>query len=155
MRESEHSWKDLLLNLKRRGLAVGPKLAIGDGAFLWGTQWQRCWVHKTANVLNTLPKSLQPKAKAGLHEIWMAPTKASADKAVEGFLQTYGAKYRKRSTVCGRIEKPSLPSTSFQQSTGSIFGRPIRLSRRLPRFAYARLRPVAVYLGQPIMVGGI
>lgn len=104
VRESEQSWKDLLLTLKGRGLAVGPELAIGDGALgFWKavtqvdgtTQWQRCWVHKTANILNKLPKSLQAKAKAGLHDIWLAPTKATATNALDGFLQTYEAKYPK------------------------------------------------------------
>jgi len=59
------------------------------------TQWQRCWVHKTANILNKRPKSLQAKAKAGLHDIWLAPTKATATNAFDGFLQTYEAKYPK------------------------------------------------------------
>ncbi len=103
-RESEQSWKDLLLNLHHRGLTIGPDLATGDGALgFWkalpqvyaSTKGQRCWVHKTVNVLNKLPKSLQAKAKAGLHEIWMAPTKAQADKAFDGLLQTYEAKYPK------------------------------------------------------------
>ena len=89
IRESEQSWKALLLNLHGRGLTMGPDLATGDGALgFWKalpqvydpTKGQRCWVHKTANVLNKLPKSLQAKAKAGLHNIWMAPTKAQANK---------------------------------------------------------------------------
>lgn len=104
IRESEQSWKDLLLNLQHRGLTMGPDVATGDGALgFWKARPQvydppkgpRCWVHKTANVLNTLPKSLQAKAKAGLHAIWMAPTKAQADKAFDGFLKTYEAKYPK------------------------------------------------------------
>lgn len=104
IRESEQSWKDLLLNLQHRGLTMGPDLATGDGALgFWKalpqvydpTKGQRCWVHKTANVLNKLPKSLQAKAKAGLHDIWMAPTKAQADKAFDGFLKTYETKYPK------------------------------------------------------------
>jgi len=104
IRESEQSWKDLLLNLHRRGLTIGPDLATGDGALgFWKalpqvydpTKGQRCWGHNTANVLNKLPKSLQAKAKAGLHAIWMAPTKAEANKAFDGFLQTYEAKYPK------------------------------------------------------------
>jgi len=116
VRESEQSWKDLLLTLKRRGLAVGPDLAIGDGALgfwkavtqVYGTtKWQRCWVHKTANVLNKLPKSLQAKAKAGLHDIWMAPTKATATKAFDGFLQTYEAKYPKAAD-CVRKDREAL-----------------------------------------------
>ena len=81
-RESELSWMSVLRNLKERGLSEGPRLAIGDGALgFWKaiaqiypeTQWQRCWVHKTANVLNKLPKSLQSKAKEHIHDIWMSP----------------------------------------------------------------------------------
>jgi len=81
MRESKTSWADVLRDLKRRGLIVAPKLGVGDGALgFWAalkevfaeTRQQKCWVHKTANVLNYLPRAVQPKAKAALHEIWMA-----------------------------------------------------------------------------------
>ncbi|MBT6987290.1 MAG: IS256 family transposase [Rhodospirillaceae bacterium] len=101
-RESEQSWKELLLDLKRRGLECGPDLAVGDGALgFWKAlrqaygqaREQRCWVHKTANVLNKMPKSLQAKAKGHLHEIWMAETKDEAGKAFDYFLAAYGAKY--------------------------------------------------------------
>jgi len=101
-RESEQSWYELLMDLKQRGLAMAPKLASGDGALgFWAalrkvypeTQEQRCWVHKTANVLNRMPRSVQPRAKADLHEIWMAETRASANKAFDGFLGKYQAKY--------------------------------------------------------------
>lgn len=104
LRESKTSWLDLLRDLRNRGLGLGPRLAVGDGALgFWGaldetypeTRRQRCWVHKTANVLNALPKSLQAKAKAALHEIWMAPTRAAADRAFKQFVQTYQAKYPK------------------------------------------------------------
>ncbi len=103
-RESAQSWKELLLDLKRRGLEIGPELAIGDGALgfwkalreVYGeTRVQRCWVHKTANVLNQMPKSLQPKAKGHLHDIWMAETKAEAEKAFDFFIEAYGVKYDK------------------------------------------------------------
>lgn len=103
-RESAQSWKELLVDLKRRGLEIPPKLAIGDGALgfwkalaeVYGkTRWQRCWVHKTANILNKLPKSVQSKAKQALHEIWMAQTKAEAEKAFDAFVETYGSKYPK------------------------------------------------------------
>jgi putative transposase len=86
-RESEQSWKEILLGLKNRGLKIDPKLAIGDGALgFWKalpqvfgtTREQRCWVHKSANVLNKLPKHLQPKAKSDLHQIWMADTRERA-----------------------------------------------------------------------------
>lgn len=104
LRESKASWLELLRDLKARGLEIGPRLAVGDGALgFWGaldeiypeTRRQRCWVHKTANVLNALPKSLQAKAKAQLHEIWMAPTRAEAVAAFDRFVQTYQAKYPK------------------------------------------------------------
>lgn len=101
-RESEQSWSEILLDLKQRGLAVAPKIAVGDGALgFWtslrkifpSTREQRCWVHKTANVLNKLPRSVQPKAKADLHEIWMAETAEAANKAFDHFIEKYEAKY--------------------------------------------------------------
>ena len=104
VRESTQSWREVLLALKARGLNGAPELAVGDGALgFWAaleevfpsTRHQRCWVHKTANVLNYLPKSVQAKAKAALHEIWMAPTREQATKAFEHFVQTYAAKYPK------------------------------------------------------------
>lgn len=104
MRESELSWTEILLDLKHRGLKRVPELAIGDGALgFWKalakvydkTRWQRCWVHKTANVLNKLPKSLQKKAKAALQEIWMAPTKDEAESQFDAFVSIYGGKYPK------------------------------------------------------------
>jgi putative transposase len=103
-RESEQSWKTLLLEAKARGLTVDPKLATGDGALgfwkavrkIWPkTREQRCWVHKTANVLDKMPKRLQPQAKAMLHEIWMADTRENANKAFDLFAATYEAKYPK------------------------------------------------------------
>lgn len=104
LRESKESWLDVLRDLVGRGLVSGPLLATGDGALgFWAaldevfpeTRCQRCWVHKTANVLNALPKSLHGKAKADLHEIWMAPTRAQAVAAFDRFLKTYRAKYPK------------------------------------------------------------
>ena len=103
-RESEQSWTELLLRIKAQGLIHPPELAVGDGALgFWKalqkvfpkTRHQRCWVHKTANVLNKLPKSIQPKVKQALHEIWMAPTKKQAYKAFDIALSTYTAKYPK------------------------------------------------------------
>jgi putative transposase len=103
-RESAESWKELLLDLKQRGLTVDPKVAVGDGALgFWkalpqvfgSTREQRCWVHKTANVLNKLPKGQQGKAKAALHEIWMAESRAAAEQAFDHFLLSYEAKYAK------------------------------------------------------------
>jgi transposase-like protein len=102
-RESKDSWLELIRDIKRRGLNVDPKLAIGDGALgfwaaireIWSTREQRCWVHKTGNVLNALPKSMHPKAKARLHEIWQAATRKEAYAAFDGFVEDYGAKYPK------------------------------------------------------------
>ncbi|HSR56389.1 MAG TPA: IS256 family transposase [Alphaproteobacteria bacterium] len=103
-RESEQSWLELLLDLKRRGLEAPPELAVGDGALgfwkalrqVYGeTREQRCWVHKTANVLNKLPKSVHGKAKGHLQDIWMAETKADAEDAFDFFVRAYGAKYDK------------------------------------------------------------
>jgi putative transposase len=104
MRESAESWRELLLDLRRRGLSTAPELAVADGALgFWkalGEVWpttreQRCWVHKTANVLNKLPKSLHSKAKRALQEIWMAETKKDAVVAFEAFAETYEVKYEK------------------------------------------------------------
>lgn len=104
--ESEQSWRTMLLDLKSRGLQFAPMLAIADGALgFWAalrkvfpsTKEQRCWVHKTANVLNYLPKKHQIKAKSMLHEIWMSSTKADAEGAFDLFIETWGAKYPKAS----------------------------------------------------------
>lgn len=103
-RESTQSWREVLLDLKRRGLKQDPKLAIGDGALgFWTalrevfatTREQRCWVHKTMNVLNAMPKSVQEKAKGHLHDIWQAETKAAANAAFDFFVETYGVKWDK------------------------------------------------------------
>jgi transposase-like protein len=103
-RESAHDWRELLFDLKRRGLDVSPELMVADGALgFWkaaGEVWpkareQRCWVHKTANVLAKLPKSQQPKAKRALQEIWMAETKAGAETAFDDFIESYSVKYEK------------------------------------------------------------
>jgi putative transposase len=116
LRESELSWTELLLDLKHRGLKVAPELAIGDGALgFWKalvkvyhhTRWQRCWVHKTANVLNKLPKSLQAKAKEKLHQIWMAPDKAEAQAHFDDFISVYKDKYPK-ATECLQKDRDVL-----------------------------------------------
>jgi len=100
-RESEQSWKELLLDCRARGLTLDPSLAIGDGALgFWkavGQVWpstrpQRCWVHKTSNVLDKLPKGVQLKAKAALHGIYEAEGRAKAEKAFDLFVSTYEAK---------------------------------------------------------------
>jgi len=100
MRESTQSWRELLVDLKARGLVIAPELATGDGALgFWKaldavsptTRHQRCTVHKTANVLDKMPKSVQPAAKADLREVWAAPDRATAEAAVATFADKYGA----------------------------------------------------------------
>jgi transposase-like protein len=110
-RESKLSWKELLSDLKGRGLNQAPKLAVGDGALgFWaaleeefpGTGQQRCWVHKTANVLDKMAKSVQPAAKDRLHQIYLAPTRKAANKAWAEFFKLYEAKYPK---ACACLER--------------------------------------------------
>lgn len=123
-RESTQSWRELLLDLQRRGLTHAPDLAIGpshrlqsndcramDGALgFWNalrevfgaTSEQRCWFHKTGNVLNAMPKSIQAKAKGHLHDIWQAETRADAEAAFDFFVETYGVKYDK---AVGKLTK--------------------------------------------------
>ncbi len=107
VRESAQSWRELLVDLKARGLTIAPELATGDGALgFWKaldevsptTRHQRCTVHKTANVLDKMPKSVQPAAKSDLREIWAAPDRATAEAAVATFAEKYGAKYEKAVT---------------------------------------------------------
>lgn len=121
-RESEQSWKELLLGCKARGLSIEPSLAVGDGALgfwkaigqVWpSTQGQRCWVHKTSNVLDKLPKGVQPKAKAALHGIYEAETKAAAEKAFDLFVATYEAKYPKATECLAKDRGPLLTFYDF------------------------------------------
>lgn len=121
-RESEQSWLELLVDLKHRGLEVDPKLAVGDGALgFWKalrkvfpqTKPQRCWVHKTANVLNKLPKSLHAKAKDSLHEIWMADGRKKAEKAIDVFEESYGAKYPKAAACLTKDREELLAFYDF------------------------------------------
>jgi transposase-like protein len=115
-RESSLSWKEMLLSLKARGLQESPKLAVGDGALgFWKaldevfpqTKRQRCWVHKTANILDKMPKSIQPKAKSLIHEMYMAETEEKALKAYDHFLSVYGSKYP-RAVECLTKDKDDL-----------------------------------------------
>ena len=115
-RESTISWKQLLSDLRRRGLDTAPELAVGDGALgFWKaldevfpqTRRQRCWVHKTANCLDKLPKSKQPAAKRAIHEIYMAATRSEAEKAFDSFLEVYGDKYE-RATNCLVKDRESM-----------------------------------------------
>src|SRR5690606_23173407 len=103
-RESKQSWKALLLSLRDRGLKTAPKLGVGDGAMgFWAvlaevfptTRTQRCWVHKTVNILDKLPKTQQPEAKSALHQIWQANSRQNAEKAFDRFVAPYEQKYPK------------------------------------------------------------
>jgi transposase-like protein len=116
LRESAQSWRELLVDIKARGLAVPPEIAVGDGAMgFWkaldevfpGTRHQRCWVHKIANVLNKFPKSMQPAVKADLREIWQAETRAVAETAMTTFTEKYGAKYEK-AVICLTKDRDTL-----------------------------------------------
>jgi transposase-like protein len=121
-RESAQDWRELLLDLKNRGLAIAPKLAIADGALaFWkavGEVWpamreQRCWVHKTANVLSKLPKSQQPKAKRALQEIWMAETRRDAETAFDAFMAAYRLKYEKAAACLAKDREALLAFYDF------------------------------------------
>ena len=117
-RESEQSWREVLLDLKQCGLGIGPELVTGDGALgFWkalrqvygAAREQRCWVHKTGNILNKLPKGLQNKAKGHLQDIWMAKTRKDAETAFDFFLEAYGPKYEK-ATACLAKDRDALLS---------------------------------------------
>ena len=121
-RESEQSWRELLLDVRHRGLTIDPELAIGDGGLgFWGavrkvfpqTREQRCWVHKTANVLNKLPTGVQPKAKAMLYDIWMAETQPAADRAFDLFLATFAAKFPAATTCLAKDRDVRLTFYAF------------------------------------------
>lgn len=145
-RESEQSWSELLLRLKSQGLTHGPKLAVGDGALgFWRaldkiypeTRHQRCWVHKTANVLNKLPKSVQPKAKQALHEIWLAPTREDAYKAFDTAVLTYSDKYPKAMQCLEKDKDQMLAFYDFP----AVHWQHIRTSNPIEStFATVRLR---------------
>ena len=122
MRESAQSWRELLVDIKARGLAVPPEVAVGDGAMgFWkaldevfpGTRHQRCWVHKIANVLNKFPKSMQPTVKANLREIWQADIRAAAETPMDIFSEKYGAKYEKAVTCLTKDREALLTFYDF------------------------------------------
>ncbi len=127
MRELSQSWREVLLGLKRRGLTVPPRLAVGDGTLgFWSaldeayseTRQQHCWVHKTANLLNDLPKGAQAKAKKALQEIWMAEDRASAHKAFDHFVQVYQAKHPKAAACLGQEREALLAFYDFSAEHG-------------------------------------
>ena len=119
VRESTQSWREVLLGMKQRGFARLAKLAVGDGALgFWSalseeTRGQRCWMHKTHNVLNYLPKSSQSKAKQGLHEIWMAETRARAERAFDNWIERYDEKYPKATACLARDREELLAFYDF------------------------------------------
>jgi putative transposase len=121
-RESEQSWTELLLDVKARGLTVDPKLAAGDGALgFWKalpkvfpkTREQRCWFHKSGNVIDKLPKRLQARAKDKLHDIWMADTREHAYEAFDLFVETYQAKYPKAAECLAKDREELLAFYDF------------------------------------------
>jgi putative transposase len=150
-RESETSWLEVLTGLKDRGLLEPPKLATGDGSLGSGyplagramakafpaTKQQRCWVHKTANVLDKLPKGQQPAAKAMLHEIWMAATREEAIKAFDRFIEVYGVKWP---AVKDCLEKDKTALLAFYDFPAEHWGH-LRTSNPIEStFATVRLR---------------
>ena len=152
MRESAQSWRELLVDLKARGLAIAPELATGDGALgFWKaleevsptTRHQRCTVHKTANVLDKLPKSVQPAAKADLRQIWAAPDRATAETAIATFAEKYGAKYEKAVTCLVKDRDALLTFYDSQPSTGTICAHRTRSRACSPRSATGRSGPRA------------
>lgn len=121
-RESKDSWKELLLDIKARGATIEPKLAVGDGALgFWGalnevyanTKHQRCWVHKTANILDKLPKSMHKAAKREIQDIYIAENKASARKMLKKFIKKYSAKYPKATECLEKDEETLLTFYDF------------------------------------------
>src|SRR5271157_3164609 len=126
LRESAQSWKELLVGLKARGLSIAPEVAIGDGALgFWkaldetlpATRHQRCWLHKTLNVLDKMPKSVQPNAHRDLREIWQAPDRATAETAIATFAEKYAPKYDK-AVECLRVVASHCSPHGFQAGDG-------------------------------------
>ena len=138
----------MLEDIRHRGLVTAPKLAIGDGALgFWNaiskvypeTRHQRCWVHKTANVLNKLPKSVQPKVKEALHDIWMAETRDEAYKAFDNTVKRFGDKYSGAMKCLGKDKEQMLAFYDFP----AIHWQHIRTSNPIEStFATVRLRTV-------------
>src|SRR5437868_4708460 len=131
VRESAQSWRELLIDIKQRGLEIAPDLAVGDGALgFWkaieevfpGARHQRCWVHKTANVLNKVALSVQINMKADLHEIYGAPTRAAAEAAIDVFVDKYSAKYDK-AVACLTKDREALLAFFDRSSLISFYSR--------------------------------
>jgi transposase-like protein len=161
-RESKLSWQELLQECKKHGLQRAPQLAVGDGGLgFWAAlaeeygsvRAQRCWVHKTANVLDKLPKGVQAHAKSRLHEIYLAPTNWPPPKLLpwlptRSFCGCMRRSMLRRASACAKTRRCCLPSTTFPPSTGFISARPIRLNRPLPPCGIGRAKPKAVAVEQ-------
>ena len=152
-RESTQSWREVLLLLKSLGLNA-PELAIGDGALgFWAaldeiypdTKHQRCWVHKTANVLNKMPKSAQPKAKEALHEIWMAETREGANTAFELFVKPTKTNTQGLCNVYSKTSTRSYASTTFQLNIGRASDQRTQSNLALPQSGIVQSEPRGVY----------
>ena len=137
VRESPQSWREVLLKLKSRGMNA-PQLAIGDGAMgFWAaleeiygaTRQQRCWMHKTMNVLNCFPTSAQPKAKQSLHGIWQAETKVDAEAAFDLFITTYEAKYPKATLWLHKDREELMVFMTSRLRIGRAYVRATRLNQ--------------------------
>ena len=134
-RESTQSWRELLQQLKRHGLRVAPKLAIGDGSLgFWlalqqeygPVPQQRCWVHKTANILDKMPKSVQGRAKQLIHEMYLSPTRKAALATYDQFITSYQTKYPKATECLEKDKEWLFTFYDFPAKTGHICERPIR-----------------------------
>ncbi len=152
-RESEQSWFELLVDLKRRGLSLAPNIAVGDGALgYWAairkvfpeTLAQRCWDYETANVLNKMPRSVQPKAKGDLHEIWQAETRADDNTAFDGFIEKYGAKYE---AACDCLQKDRDVLLTFYDFPAERWSH-LRTTNPIES-TFATARPKATAHGEP------
>ena len=134
VRESAQSWRELLVDIKQRGLEIAPDLAVGDGALGFkaieevfpGTRHQRCWVHKTANVLNKVALSVQVNMKVDLREIYGAPTRAAAEVAIDVFADKYNAKYDKAVACLTKDREALLAFFDFPVRAGIICARQTR-----------------------------
>ena len=159
-RESEQSGKELLLDCKSRRLEIDPSLAIGDGALgfwkalrqIWpDAQEQRCWVHQTAHGLDKLPKGVQPKAKGMLHDLYLAESKAAADKAFDLFVATFAAKYPKATECLQKDREKLLTFYDFPAEHGMHIRTTNAIERAsLPRCADAPPRPRGPGHGRPV-----
>lgn len=156
-RESAQSWRELLIDIRARGLAIAPEVAVGDGALgFWkavdevfpGTRHQRCWFHKISNVLNKFPKSMAPAVTSDLQDIHHAETKAAALAAIKAFTEKYGAKYGPAVTCLIKDAEAMLtffdfPDTGGRPSIGITCARPTRLRASSPPSAIAPGAPRA------------